>query len=605
MVDSYATTVHPLLPLSITVRNVFPPLALTDNNSASQSKQGKPDNLVIKVGASASEEEEENPYGGNGRSNDDVQLQQGQSRGSSTSNISTTQSTTSMIQRKIKLLSTKISSSSVEERCALVSKEVLLRLRLDIIITKKHNIVLPSSNADADAANDVLEDENKIEEEEEILIFSSAQSSSTLHPRWDHVDEHLESILNHYDLMKIENDDATNTTTSTADAYARFVILPSDHQNGGNNNNSSLSTTTEQPQESTAKANKFNEWILAEIPLHPSKLRRLPTTQQFTSSSDDEAVQSNDTQSNINNNNNSNSNSSNSSMIIPSTLPPNTILLHYNDGYTRVLPSTYWILVQKGFINESVVDPIIKRHGSGGSGYTKSHDDKDKMDGGGGGGGGGDTVFEDKTFNLLGKESVKDEGRRRDDDHQKDDTPDNVYHDSHKVFDLLGDTATTDNSMTTSCDTVHQSKEVPAQPSLPSTTNEQELVFHTSDLLLVNKSSQEDVSSNIVPEEEGRGTNEITDSSCMGNDDEQATALNSEVVINDDEQILHDSISPELPHLPAASIIQAEDCKTTRTTRDDEIDELKRLVQLEQHLLEEEQSRIDQVKLCVCCVICA
>ena len=151
------------------------------------------------------EVEEENPYGGNGRSNDDVQLQQGQSRGSSTSNISTTQST-SMIQRKIKLLSTKISSSSVEERCALVSKEVLLRLRLDIIITKKHNIVLPS-NADADAANDVLEDENKIEEEEEILIYSSAQSSSTLHPRWDHVDEHLESILNHYDLMKIENDD--------------------------------------------------------------------------------------------------------------------------------------------------------------------------------------------------------------------------------------------------------------------------------------------------------------------------------------------------------------------------------------------------------------
>ena len=124
-------------------------------------------------------------------------------------------------------------------------------------------------------------------------------------------------------------------------------------------------------------------------------------------------------------------------------------------------------------------------------------------------------------------------------------------------------------------------------------------------MLLVNKSSHEDVSSNAVPEEEGRGTNEITDSSCMGNDDEQATVLNSEVVVNDDEQILHDSISPELPHLPAASIIQAEDCKTTRTTRDDEIDELKRLVQLEQHLLEEEQSRIDQVKLCgVLCDMC-
>ena len=368
--------------------------------------------------------------------------------------------------------------------------------------------------------------------------------------------------------------------------------MPSAHQNGGNN--SSLSTTTEQPQESTAKANKFNEWILAEIPLHPSKLRRLPTTQQFTSSNDDEAAQSNDTQSNINNNNNSNSNGSNRSMIIPSTLPPNTILLHYNDGYTRVLPTTYWILVQKGFINESVVDPIIKRHGSGGSGYTKGQNDKDKMDGGG-----EDTVFEDKTFNLLGKESVNDEGGSSDDDRRKDDTPDNVYHDSHKVFDLLGDTATTDNSMTTSCDTVHQSKEVPAQPSLPSTTNEQELVFHTSDLLLVNKSSQEDVSSNVKPEEEG-GINEITDSSCMGNADEQATALNSEVVINDDEQILHESLSPELPHLPAASIIQAEDCKTTRTTRDDEIDELKRLVQLEQHLLEEEQSRIDQVKLWVC-----
>ena len=56
----------------------------------------------------------------------------------------------------------------------------IVRLRLDIIITKKHNIVLPSSNADADGANDVLEDENKMEEEEEFISSIVVYVTSTM-----------------------------------------------------------------------------------------------------------------------------------------------------------------------------------------------------------------------------------------------------------------------------------------------------------------------------------------------------------------------------------------------------------------------------------------
>mmetsp|Transcript_15425 Transcript_15425/g.28056 ORF Transcript_15425/g.28056 Transcript_15425/m.28056 type:complete len:101 (+) Transcript_15425:501-803(+) len=77
----------------------------------------------------------------------------------------------------------------------------------------------------------------------------------------------------------------------------------------------------------------------------------------------------NDTFDDSSSNNNSNSNRNNS-MIIPHSLPPNTILLHYDDGYTRVLPNLYWLLVQKGIITECVMDHI-KRSGSGG--FTAGH----------------------------------------------------------------------------------------------------------------------------------------------------------------------------------------------------------------------------------------
>ena len=68
--------------------------------------------------------------------------------------------------------------------------------------------------------------------------------------------------------------------------------------------------------------------------------------------------------------NSSDSSNRNNVMIIPHSLPPNTILLHYDDGYTRVLPNLYWLLVQKGIITECVMDHI-KRSGSGG--FTVCH----------------------------------------------------------------------------------------------------------------------------------------------------------------------------------------------------------------------------------------
>jgi hypothetical protein len=40
---------------------------------------------------------------------------------------------------------------------------------------------------------------------------------------------------------------------------------------------------------------------------------------------------------------------------IPSSLPPNAILIHYDDGWTRISPDLYSLLVKRGVIDECVV----------------------------------------------------------------------------------------------------------------------------------------------------------------------------------------------------------------------------------------------------------
>eukprot|EP00986_Skeletonema_menzelii_P011415 scaffold5866_cov46-Skeletonema_menzelii.AAC.1 len=79
----------------------------------------------------------------------------------------------------------------VEDRCALVAADVLLRIRLDILI--KSELSVP-----------------------EIMLYSSEKMNCTAHPRWDHLDEQL--LLSEDDYLQDDDD-------LLANMYARFVAI--------------------------------------------------------------------------------------------------------------------------------------------------------------------------------------------------------------------------------------------------------------------------------------------------------------------------------------------------------------------------------------------
>ena len=168
------------LPISISVRNVFPPLAVLNNVSTPQVE------------------------------NDTAIKDEGYCEGD-TNTIQSKQQTTNSSSIK-QTLASKISSSSVEDRCALVSREVLLRLRLDIVT--KPILSVASSNNDTE---EIDNDTNRRSSGREILVYSSEQPSSTAHPKWDHVDEYLSTLFN-------DEDTAVHTKNCNV-LYARFVIL--------------------------------------------------------------------------------------------------------------------------------------------------------------------------------------------------------------------------------------------------------------------------------------------------------------------------------------------------------------------------------------------
>lgn len=451
------------LPVSITVRNVFPPLAILNNVSTPPVEN-------------------------------DTAPKDDERHSESDNNIQSKQQTTNSSSIK-QTLSSKISSSSVEYRCALVSREVLLRLRLDIVT--KPILSSDSSNDTEEIDNDTSNRSSK-----ETLVYSSEQPSSTAHPRWDHVDEYLSTLFNDKDPIQNKNCNVL---------YARFVILS---DTTDNNNPSSVD---------------LKECILAEIPLHPSKLRRLPT---ITSNEDTNSTQPQQQQSN-----------SNTSMIIPNPLPPNTILLHYNDGYTRTIPNIYWTLVQRGIICESIVDPVIKRYGSGEEYTATNEKDRD------------DDRFEDKAFNVLPGDDTESKKPDASDEekldesyssNQQDDIAsarDNSQTTDDKVFDLLGE-AEGDSST---------AQPIQATPKLTDTIS--------------------------IPDTSDAAPN-LVEKSPIG---EQSTKG-----LSQENEETPQSLLPELPPLSISA-----DCQTSQ----DEIEELRRLVKMEQHLLEEEQRSIQQVSV--------
>jgi hypothetical protein len=202
--------------------------------------------------------------------------------------------------------------------------------------------------------------------------------------------------------------------------HARFIIQ----------NNSSTSSST-----------LSSERILTQIPLHPTQLRIIPSTSAYTET-----------------------------INTPNSLPPNAILIHYDDGVTRVLPSLWELLVRRRVIEE--VDTSTLQMGS--------------VEG---------ERFDDRAFDVLG-DSVD----------EKKDGRENAKHGSiydDKVFDLLGEPKATDKDSTSNLDepeerqymnsgngvngangALKQKAVTPLTPSLPTVTSAQFLKEQQSKDLL-------------------------------------------------------------------------------------------------------------------------
>ncbi len=352
----------------------------------------------------------------------------------------------------------------IEDRCAFVSREVLLPLRLEIVWEKgkqhtlNHEEKMPSSEEEVASDMDEVtkvELEGDAKEEETIhVIYSKTTNYCTTHPRWDHLNEQLantntsitsimgihqkeDNILDQgtkcnessdsSSAMEKEGtpataatvttitkaDDPTTASTETdlmwqnvySDVYARIIILS---RNNKQTDGEDGETTT----------GELNERILSEVPLHPSKLQSLSGPNDSWNNFGDVEGRRNE----MNNN-----------MTIPSSLPPNAVLIHYTDGHTRVLPDLYDLLVKKGVIGGVSASTVSERRESPG----EMNHQKDAIN---------SRRFSDKVFDVLGAASggheqdgvvvvaLKDESDR---DHHKLNTPDSMYG-NDKVFDLLG-----------------------------------------------------------------------------------------------------------------------------------------------------------------------
>ena len=197
-----------------------------------------------------------------------------------------------------------------------------------------------------------------LQSENETKTICTLSASQSIHPHWNHLNEQIINKHNEEEWEKMY-----------PNLHARFII---------------------QTNSSTSSSTLSSERILTQIPLHPTQLRIIPSTSAYTET-----------------------------INTPNSLPPNAILIHYDDGVTRVLPSLWELLVRRRVIEE--VDTSTLQMGS--------------VEG---------ERFDDRVFDVLG-DSVD----------EKKDGKENAKHGSiydDKVFDLLGEPKATDKDNTSNLD---------------------------------------------------------------------------------------------------------------------------------------------------------
>jgi len=170
------------------------------------------------------------------------------------------------------------------------------------------------------------------------LPFTSA-SSPALHLQWYHLDEKVALLEHARQRLDAKCDAGTRSSTSSIDAAmweniykilrARIVMQ--------------LSSVDELASDSAVV-------VLAELPLYPTDLRRLPRSTPDGDAIDEDGGDAFDDDQNSPRNGASADAVTN--IIIPPALPPNALLVHYSDGRTRIDSDLYQRLVKAGVVSE-------------------------------------------------------------------------------------------------------------------------------------------------------------------------------------------------------------------------------------------------------------
>lgn len=171
------------------------------------------------------------------------------------------------------------------------------------------------------------------------LQFTSA-SSPVLHPQWYHLDEKV-ALLEHA-RQRVDAKCDTGTTSIDAATWENIykslrarVVMQFSSVDGLDGRDGPVDSAVA---------------VLAELPLYPTDLRRLPrSTPGGDAINDDDGDAFYDDQ---NSPRNSASADAVTNIVIPPALPPNALLVHYSDGKTRIDPDLYQRLVNGGVVSE-------------------------------------------------------------------------------------------------------------------------------------------------------------------------------------------------------------------------------------------------------------
>ena len=171
------------------------------------------------------------------------------------------------------------------------------------------------------------------------LPFASA-SSPALHLQWYHLDEKVALLEHARQQLDAKCDAGASTSSIDAATWENIykalrarIVMQLSSMDG-----------SDEPAPDSAVA------VLAELPLHPTDLRRLPrSTPSGDAIDEDGGDVFYDDQ---NSPRNGASADEVTNIIIPPALPPNALLVHYSDGKTRIDPDLYQRLVKAGVVSE-------------------------------------------------------------------------------------------------------------------------------------------------------------------------------------------------------------------------------------------------------------